>query len=411
MTKEEFINNTREKYKKLHLYFNENTIRIWSALESQFYGRGGVSFVAEATGLSRTTIYEGLQEISSKTFAKRKDDPKERIRKEGGGRKSIKETYPNIEAELEAMLEPVTRGDPESPLLWTCKSTYKIATQLEETRGIKISQRTVCDLLSDLGYSLQSNRKTNEGGNHEDRDAQFYYIYRRVKEFQRKKEPVISVDTKKKELIGEYKNNGREYHEKGNPVEVNVYDFVDKEIGKVSPYGIYDQTKNLGFVNVGIDHDTAEFAVESIRRWWLEMGSTVYKNAKELMITADCGGSNGNRNRLWKYELQKFSNETGLSIRICHFPPGTSKWNKIEHKMFCHISKNWRGRPLTSREVVVNLISNTTTTKGLKISARLDENQYEPGKKISDEMINELKLKNAKFHGEWNYKISPNNQS
>ena len=411
MTKEEFIKSTRKKYEKLHLYLNENTIRIWSALESEYYGRGGVSFVAQATGLSRTTIYEGLQEIRSGEPKKADVNLKERVRKEGGGRKSIKDKYPNIDTELETMLEPVTRGDPESPLLWTCKSTYKIARQLDESKGIKVSQRTVCDLLTDLGYSLQSNRKTHEGGNHQDRDAQFYFIYRKVKEFQRKKEPVISVDTKKKELIGEYKNNGQEYHKKGMPTEVNVYDFVDKEIGKVSPYGIYDQTKNLGFVNVGIDHDTAEFAVESIRRWWLEMGSKVYKNAKELMITADCGGSNGNRNRLWKYELQKLSNETGLKITICHFPPGTSKWNKIEHKMFCHISKNWRGRPLTSREVVVNLISNTTTTNGLKIEARLDQNSYEPGKKINDEMLKEIKIKNAKFHGEWNYKISPNNLS
>jgi transposase len=408
MAKEKFIENTREKFKTLQMYLNENTIRIWSALESQFFGRGGVSFVSEATGLSRTTIYEGIREVNSKNFVKQAEHAKERIRREGGGRKSIRETYPNIEAILETMLEPVTRGDPESPLLWTCKSTHKIAQQLEETKGIKISQRAVCDLLGEMGYSLQSNRKTNEGGNHEDRDAQFYYIYGKVKEFQRRQAPVISVDTKKKEMIGEYKNNGQEYHEKGNPVKVNVYDFVDKEMGKVSPCGIYDQTNNLGYVNVGIDHDTAEFAVESIRRWWREMGSELYKDAKELMITADCGGSNGNRNRLWKYELQKFSNETKLKIRVCHFPPGTSKWNKIEHKMFCHISKNWRGRPLTSREVVVNLISNTSTTKGLKITARLDENNYEPGKKNSDDMINEIKLKRAKFHGEWNYKISPN---
>lgn len=300
------------------------------------------------------------------------------------------------------------RGDPESPLRWTCKSTYNLCQQLV-LQGYQISQRTVCDLLSQLGYSLQSNRKTEEGGIHPDRNAQFEYINEMIKQFESRGFPAISVDTKKKENVGNYANKGKEYEKKGNPKKVKVYDFIDKKLGKVAPYGIYDLCQNEGFVNVGISSDTAEFAVNSIRSWWNQMGSLKYKDATELMITADCGGSNGNRVRLWKVELQKLANEIGMIINVCHFPPGTSKWNKIEHKMFCHISRNWRGKPLISRQTVVNLIGSTKTNKGLKIKAILDENIYEKGKKISNEELNEVELEKSQFHGEWNYKIKPQN--
>jgi len=392
-----------EKYSQISPYLNEQTRRIWCGIESKSLGRGGISKVSASTGVSRTTIYEGIKDLETQSIIKTE---KIKIRKVGGGRKSIKEKNPDIINKLELLVDPVTRGDPESPLLWTCKSTYQLSRELEKS-GEKISQRSVCDLLSELGYSLQAPRKTKEGGKQPDRNDQFYYIYKTVKKFQTKIQPVISVDTKKKELIGEYKTNGREYYLKGRAPDVNVYDFIDKSLGKVSPYGVYDQSQNIGFVNVGITSDTAEFAVESIRRWWHEMGQPMYKEAKELLITADCGGSNGSRNRLWKLELQRFATESGLKIKVCHFPPGTSKWNKIEHRMFSHITKNWRGKPLISREVVVNLISNTTTTKGLKISAVLDENIYEAGKKVKDVVFNKIKLKTEKFHGEWNYKINP----
>jgi len=392
-----------KKYTMISPYLNEQSRRVWCGIESKSLGRGGISKVAASTGVSRTTIYEGIKDLENKKIDKTE---KVKVRKSGGGRKSIKEKNPDILNEIELLVDPVTRGDPESPLLWTCKSTYQLSRELEKT-GKKISQRSICDLLSELGYSLQAPRKTKEGGSQPDRDAQFYNIYETVKKFQAKGQPVISVDTKKKELIGEYKTNGREYYLKGKAPDVNVYDFIDKILGKVAPYGIYDQSKNIGFVNVGITSDTAEFAVESIRRWWNQMGLPIYKKAKELLITADCGGSNGSRNRLWKLELQKFAIEFGLKIKVCHFPPGTSKWNKIEHRMFSHITKNWRGKPLVSREVVVNLISNTTTIKGLKISAVLDENIYESGKKVDDSIFSKIKIKPEKFHGEWNYKINP----
>lgn len=392
-----------EKYSKILRYLNEQTCRIWCGIEAKSLGRGGISKVSASTGVSRTTIYEGIKDLETHKVVKAE---KIKIRKPGGGRKNIKEKNPDILKKLELLVDPVTRGDPESPLLWTCKSTYQLARELAKN-GKKISQRTVCDLLRELGYSLQAPRKTKEGGSQPDRDAQFYYIYESVKKFQDKKQPVISVDAKKKELIGEYKTSGREYYLKGKAPDVNVYDFIDENLGKVAPYGVYDQSHNIGFVNVGITSDTAEFAVESIRRWWNQMGHPIYKGAKELLITADGGGSNGSRNKLWKLELQKFATESGLKIKVCHFPPGTSKWNKIEHRMFCHITKNWRGKPLVSREVVVNLISNTTTKKGLKISAVLDENIYEAGKKVNDSIFNNIKLKPEKFHGEWNYKINP----
>jgi hypothetical protein len=291
-------------------------------------------------------------------------------------------------------------------LRWTCKSTPRLAKELAE-RGHQVSQRSVCDLLAHLGYSLQATRKTREGGHHPDRDAQFTQIARRAAQYQAVGDPVISVDTKKKELVGDFKNGGQEWQPKGEPEEVRVYDFIDPDLGKVAPYGVYDVAANQGWVSVGIDHDTAEFAVESIRRWWKEMGHPRYPTARRVLITADCGGSNGYRVRLWKRELQKLADELGIEIQVCHFPPGTSKWNTIEHRMFCHITNNWRGRPLVSREVVVNLIGCTTTEAGLHIRSQLDENTYETGLKVSDEELAELALERDEFHGEWNYRLRP----
>ena len=308
------------------------------------------------------------------------------------------------------MVEPTARGDPQSPLRWTCKSTPRLAKELTQ-QGHTVSQRSVCDLLVQLDYSLQATRKTREGGTHPDRDAQFSHIATMAAQYQAGGDPVISVDTKKKELIGDFKNGGLEWQPKGSPEEVRVYDFIDPKLGKIAPYGVYDLAANQGWVSVGIDHDTAEFAVASIRRWWREMGQPLYRNARRLLITADCGGSNGYRVRLWRVELQKLADELQMSIQVCHFPPGTSKWNKIEHRMFCHITQNWRGRPLISREVVVNLIGNTTTAEGLRIQAQLDENTYEAGIKITDQQLAELQIERDDFHGEWNYRVKPRNRT
>ncbi len=401
------ISAISEEFNDISYALDERRKRLWCAAKARAYnrinGKGGVMLVHKATKISRPTIYEGLKELESDQKLAQK-----RIRKKGGGRKKITEQNPKILVELENLIEPLTRGDPESPLRWTCKSTYKLTEELV-SKGYQISQRKVCDLLSELGYSLQSNRKTEEGGNHPDRNAQFEYINDLVKKFQQFGLPAISVDTKKKENIGNYGNKGQEYEKKGQPKKVKVYDFIDKKKGKVAPYGIYDLSKNEGFVNVGISSDTAQFAVNSIKSWWQEMGRENYPQATEILITADCGGSNGYRVRLWKIELQKLANKTGMTINVCHFPPGTSKWNKIEHKMFCQISKNWRGEPLITRETVVNLIGNTKTNKGLKIKAKLDENIYEKGKKITDEQLNAINLEKSEFHGEWNYKIKPQN--
>jgi hypothetical protein len=308
--------------------------------------------------------------------------------------------------DLEGLVEPTTRGDPESPLRWTCKSTTKLAAQLNAHRH-RVSQRTVCDLLWGLGYSLQSGRKTREGAQHPDRDAQFQHIAKVVGQFQGRGEPVISVDAKKKELVGDYANKGQEWRPKGEPVPVQVYDFVDQKRGKVAPYGVYDVGANRGWVSVGIDQDTAEFAVESIRRWWREMGQPLYPQSRRLLITADGGGSNGSRVRLWKVALQQLADELGLEIFVCHFPPGTSKWNKIEHRLFCHISRNWRGWPLRSRQVIVNLIGQTTTAHGLSIRAALDTGRYPAGIKVTDAQMKALALEKDSFHGEWNYSLKP----
>jgi hypothetical protein len=329
-----------------------------------------------------------------------------RIRAPGGGRKSMTQIDPGLRQALETLVDSATRGHPESPLRWTCKSTAKLAEELTR-QNHPVSDRTVAALLKEAGYSLQANRKTREGSSHPDRNAQFEYIGRQVIACQKQGQPVVSVDTKKKELVGEFKNAGQEWHPQGQPREVKVHDFPDKKLGKAIPYGVYDLASNEGWVSVGIDHDTAQFATASIRRWWQEMGCRRFPRAKRLMITADGGGSNSSRNRLWKVELQKLANDLGLVLQVCHFPPGTSKWNKIEHRLFCFITKNWRGQPLTSYQVIVNLIGNTTTKAGLTVRAALDSNQYETGIEVSDEQLARVRFVPAKFHGEWNYTIRP----
>ncbi len=397
----------REKLDLLDPLFDEQTRRLWAAAEAQVIGRSGVSLVARATGLSRTTIHQGIKDLVALHEAK---DPerKKRIRAVGGGRKPINEYDPTLRSDLERLVDPVTRGDPESPLRWTCKSTRQLAAALEE-QGHVVGRQKVADLLAELGYSLQANRKTKEGSaDHPDRDQQFNYINEQATAFQNQKQPVISVDTKKKELVGEFKNAGQEWQPKGDPVQVQGHDFPDPQLGKANPYGVYDQNANVGWVSVGTDHDTSEFAVESIRRWWNNMGRARYPDATELLITADGGGSNGYRVRLWKVALQRFANETGLRISVCHFPPGTSKWNKIEHRMFSYISMNWRGQPLISHEVIVNLIGSTTTQSGLTISAELDINIYPKGIRVSDDELEMVNLTKAAFHGEWNYIIDKN---
>lgn len=381
-------------------HLNEKQRRLFLAAEAKALGWGGISKVAQATGVSRVTIYKALEEIQLHSPVS------ERIRKPGAGRKGIEEHYPDFSKELESLVDPVTRGDPESPLRWTCKSTRQLATELAR-QGYRASHVTIAELLHDLDYSLQANAKTLEGSKHPDRDAQFNYINEEVKRFLKRGQPVISVDTKKKELVGNFKNPGREWQPKGAPEKVEVHDFASLESPKVIPYGIYDIGKNMGWINVGCDHDTASFAVASIRRWWLSMGKAIYPEAKDLMICADGGGSNGYRVRLWKVELQSFATETGFQITTCHFPPGTSKWNKIEHRLFSHISMNWRGRPLVSHEVIVKLIGKTSTQQGLRVKAKLDKRKYPTKIKVSDQEMKQIKLKPHTFHGEWNYSIKP----
>jgi hypothetical protein len=395
-----------EKFASLEPVLDERARRLWAAAEAHAIGRGGISRVAEATGLSRITIRSGLSELYGSPPTDDRVEDTRRTRRKGAGRKPLTEHDPKLERALEILVDPVTRGDPMSPLRWTCKSAANLAAELQ-AQGHTASERSVNRLLHASGYSLQSNRKTIEGGDHPDRDAQFRHINRRVKAYQKQGQPVVSVDAKKKELIGRFRNGGREWQPSGDPEPVNVYDFIDKDLGKAIPYGVYDQTTNTGWVGVGIDHDTAEFAVETLRRWWRNLGRQVYPQATKLLVTADGGGSNGSRCRLWKMELQRFASETGLRISVCHFPPGTSKWNRIEHRMFCHITENWRGRPLMSREVVVNLIGNTTTETGLSIQSELDEGSYPTGRKVTDEQMKGLSIKKDKFHGEWNYTIIP----
>ncbi|MBI5452676.1 ISAzo13 family transposase [Candidatus Gottesmanbacteria bacterium] len=390
-----------EKFRFMSPTLNEQSRRRWVATEAKAIGRGGVSLVARATGISRNTIAKGIDELAlSKTVNEK------HIRKKGGGRKSCTTNDKSLEHDIELLVEPTSRGDPESPLKYTIKSTRVLERELNQL-GHHVSYPTVASLLHHKGYSLQANKKTCEGSSHPDRNAQFEFINKDVKKCQKLKEPVISVDTKKKELVGNFKNNGQEWHKKGKPEEVRVHDFEIPELGKVVPYGIYDIDNNHGWINLGIDSDTAEFAVESIRRWWKNLGKKSYPRAKTLTITADSGGSNSSRARLWKYELQRFSDETGLQIRVRHFPPGTSKWNKIEHRLFSFISQNWRGKPLISHAVIINLISSTTTKTGLKVDCKLDTNKYQTGKKISDEEFSTIQLVPEKFHGDWNYTIRP----
>ncbi|MBI5783219.1 MAG: ISAzo13 family transposase [Gammaproteobacteria bacterium] len=384
---------------------DERMRRQWAATEAQALGWGGVQAVSGAIGMSPNTIRKGLGELAAR--AKHPDKPvSTRLRRAGAGRKRAAEADPRLLLTLKRLVEPMTRGDPMSPLRWTCKSTTRLAQALTH-QGHPVSPRTVGRLLRADGYSLQSNRKTQEGTAHPDRNAQFEYINAMVKRFQRRDQPVISVDTKKKELIGAFKNPGREWRPKGEPLDVKVHDFLDKALGKAIPYGVYDVNENQGWVSVGIDHDTAHFAAEAIRRWWKKMGAKRYRNARELLIMADGGGSNGSRCRLWKVALAALATHIGMPIHVCHFPPGTSKWNKIEHRMFCHITQNWRGRPLVSHDVIIRLIANTTTQAGLKIRAELDRGTYPTGIEVSDAELAALKIKRALFHGDWNYTLLP----
>jgi len=391
----------RQKFLLMKPTLNEQSRRRWVATEAKAVGRGGISLVARATGISRNTIAKGLRELKKKPSVNEK-----RLRKEGGGRKQSTIKDKTLARDLERLVEPTSRGDPESPLRYTIKSTRVLEKELKH-QGHRVSYPTIATLLHQKGYSLQANKKTLEGTSHPDRNAQFEFINYDVKKQRKRKEPVISVDTKKKELVGNFRNNGREWRPKGTPEKVRVHDFEIPELGKVVPYGIYDIDRNHGWVNLGIDSDTAEFAVESIRRWWNAIGKKSYHNAKNLTITADSGGSNSSRARLWKTELQQLSNETKINIRVRHFPPGTSKWNKIEHRLFSFITQNWRGKPLISHAVIINLIASTTTKTGLKIECRLDKNKYQTGKKISDEEYGRINLTPEKFHGEWNYTIHP----
>jgi transposase len=394
------------KYRILTLLLDERSLRVCLAAEATALGYGGVSRLAKAADVSRTTIHAGMQELRRAGRDAAQVEERRGIRKPGGGRKRQKEQDETLLSDLDRLLDPVTRGDPMSPLRWTCKSTTKLAAELRGM-GHRVSQATVWRLLDELGYSMQSNRKTREGADHPDRNAQFELIGASVNDFLSRGLPVVSVDTKKKELIGRFKNCGREWHRKGAPEQVNMHDFADKERGKAIPYGVYDIARNEGWVSVGITHDTAEFAVETIRRWWRRMGSQVYPLASELLITADGGGSNGARPRLWKLMLQRLADELGIAIHVRHFPPGTSKWSTIEPRMLCHITENWRGRPLTSQLAIVSLISNTRTNQGLAIRAELDQGLYATGKKVTDEDMKTLAITRCDFHGEWNYSLAP----
>jgi hypothetical protein len=388
-----------ERWRLMEGALDERGRRRWAAAEARSHGRGGIAAVVRATPVSASTVRRGLAELDSGEALEQR-----RVRRRGGGRKRITVSDPTLVRDLERLVAPDVRGDPERPLRWSSKSGAKLAAGLREA-GHEVADRTVLTLMKGLGYSLQANRKTKEGSSHPDRDAQFGHINETAKAALAAGQPVISVDTKKKELVGDFKNAGREWRPKGEPELVRTHDFKDKELGKAIPYGIYDLADDTGWVNVGIDNDTAQFAVASIRTWWEHLGSRRYPDATTLTITADCGGSNGNRTRLWKTELQKLADQTGLAIQVCHFPPGTSKWNKIEHRLFSFISKNWRGKPLTSLEVIINLIGAATTRTGLEVYARLDQNTYPKGIKVSDKQLAAVNLTGDAFHPDWNYTI------
>ncbi len=393
------------RYEALAPHLDERGRRLLAAAEARSFGRGGIRLVSEITGVARSTIGRGLSELGGETA------PSEpgRVRRPGGGRKPETEKQPELLSALEALVEPTARGDPERPLRWTSKSCRRLSNALKE-QGFSVSRTLVGKLLAQLGYTLQGNAKTQEGTDPPDRDGQFEYINDQVADFLAGRQPVISVDTKKKELVGDFRNGGREWRPKGRPEEVNVHDFPDKKLGKAAPYGVYDVAHNIGWVNVGISHDTAAFAVESIRRWWLRLGQELYPGASRLLITADCGGSNGARVRLWKVELQELARELGLEITVCHLPPGTSKWNRIEHRLFSFISQNWRGKPLRTLATIVSLIGATTTSTGLKVYCDVDKNDYPMGVAIDDAQMKALDIRRAAFHGEWNYTFLPNPQ-
>jgi transposase len=390
-----------ERFRALAGEFDERRRRLWAAAEARSAGRGGIAAVARATGIAEDTIRKGIRELDSGQTLEGG-----RVRRPGGGRKRLTDKDGTLLADLEGLVDDGARGDPELPLRWTSKSVRKLEDGLREL-GHRVSYRTVARLLRALGYSLQANRKMREGADHPDRDAQFEHINQTAKAAIASGEPVISVDTKKKELVGDFKNGGREWRPKGSPELVRTHDFKDKQLGKAIPYGVYDVAADEGWVSVGIDHDTAQFAVASIQCWWQHLGSERYPNATSLMITADCGGSNGNRTRLWKTELQRLANETGLQIRVCHFPPGTSKWNKIEHRLFSFISINWRAKPLVSRQVIIDLIASTTTKTGLKVYAQLDERAYPDKIPVSDAQLAAVNIDRDTWHPEWNYTIKP----
>jgi hypothetical protein len=402
MRKEILIEEVREKYRSLSPHLTERSRRIWAAAEVKTLGSGGKTIIYKATGLDYKTIKKGEEELKMENTM-----PLNRVRKNGGGRKKKKDTEKGLLKALDSLIEPHIKGDPETSFRWTCKSTYKLAIELAK-EGYPLSQKTVYNILREQEFGIRGNKKEkSETKSHPDRNAQFEYISKKVIYLQKKGCPTLSVDTKKKENIGNYKNGGKEWQEKGKNTQVLAHDFPDTTLGKVAPYGVYDIGKNQGWVSVGISSDTAAFAVNTIRSWWWKMGKNFYQNASAILITADCGGSNGNKVRLWKIELQKLANELQKEIYVSHFPPGTSKWNKIEHRMFSYISQNWRGRPLISRETVVNCIGNTTTKTGLLIQSQLDKNTYEKGIKISDEELAKVKIVRDKFHGEWNYSILP----
>jgi hypothetical protein len=391
----------KRRFRLLAPVINERARRLLVAAEAECLGFGGISRVNRETGVSRRAIAEGIRELREpESF------PRGRVRREGGGRKKTIEKDPTLKRDVEVLIEPATCGDPESPLRWTSKSLRKLTAELN-AMGHKTNRSTVAELLHEMEYSLQANKKTIEGTTHPDRNAQFEHINCMAKEYLKQGQPVISVDTKKKELVGRFKNSGRELRRKGDPEEVLVHDFLIRELGRAAPYGVYDMAQNVGWVSVGIDHDTSAFAVETIRRWWYSMGRPTYPNAKRILITADSGGSNGSRVRLWKLELQRLADETGIEISVCHLPPGTSKWNKIEHRLFSFITQNWRGKPLVSHEVIVNLIARTTTDTGLEVRCELDTNSYPKGIKVSDQDMARINITRHDFHGEWNYTIGP----
>jgi transposase len=395
-----------EKYDTLAPMMDEQLRRRWAGCEALAIGRGGISAVATATGLSRNTIVRGIREVEQTMPELAERARSGRIREPGGGRPSKSHEDPTLQDDLRRLLESTTRGDPACPLLWTCKSTRHLAAELN-AQGHSVSHMTVDRLLWEMGYSLQANQKVREGTSHADRNAQFEYINAKVRQFQRRGEPVVSVDSKKRELVGDFKNGGREWRPRGNPEHVRTHDFRDPILGIALPYGVYDMGRNEGWVSVGVSHDTSEFAVAGIRHWWQRMGRRAYPTAHELLITADSGGSNGARRRLWKWCLQQLADEIGLKISVCHFPPGTSKWNKIEHRLFCHITENWRGRPLVSRAVIVNLIGNVATRAGLEVHAELDDRDYAEGIKVTKAQFATLRIVRSEFHGDWNYKIEP----